>query len=226
MRRALLWAGAGVFAVSLALAACQAPGRAERPPDERRALPTPQTAGERSLEEALAERRSVREFAPRPLTDAEVGQLLWAAQGVNRPGGYRTAPSAGAFYPLELYLVDAAAVWRYNVAEHSLERWGESDRRAALCQAALNQEAVCHAPAVFVFTAVPERTTGKYGQRGLQYIWLEAGHAAQNLLLQAAALGLGAVPIGAFHDDGLLAALATPPDQIALYLIAVGQPRP
>lgn len=187
-------------------------------------LPPPRTEGPLSLEETLLRRRSVRAYTDRPLTREEVAQLLWAAQGITREGRYRTAPSAGALYPLELYVADAEGVGHYMPQEHALERWLEEDRRPQLCKAALSQAAVCHAPAVFVLTAVFARTAQKYGDRATRYVWLEAGHAAQNLLLQAVALGLGAVPIGAFYDDQVHAALNLPEDHVPLYLIPVGEP--
>jgi SagB-type dehydrogenase family enzyme len=179
-----------------------------------------------SLEEALAQRRSVREFDEVPLTLSELGQLLWAAQGVTHERGFRTAPSAGALYPLELYVVTVEGVFRYEAAGHRLVVIGDHDVRPALYKAALSQRPVRAAPAVFVLTAVYERTVTKYGEeRSPRYVHLEAGHAAQNLLLQAVALGLDAVPIGAFHDDEVVAALRVPVDHRPLYLIPVGHPR-
>jgi len=230
VRRSGVWrVGLSLF-LCLSLAACvptptPEPPRAASPAaSSERPLPPPRTEGSLSLEEALKQRRSVRTYADRPLTLEEVGQLLWAAQGVNRPEGYRTAPSAGALYPLEVYLADAEGVWHYRPQGHELELWRPGDRRPALCPAALSQDAVCHAPAVFVITAVFARTAGKYGERAPRYVWLEAGHAAQNLLLQAVALGLGAVPIGAFYDDKVQAALQLPADHEPLYLVPVGKP--
>jgi SagB-type dehydrogenase family enzyme len=189
-------------------------------------LPPPSLDGETSLEESLARRRSVRDFDDTPLTAAELGQLLWAAQGLTNERGLRTAPSAGALYPLELYLVTAEGVFHYEPHGHQLSAVRSDDRRAALYEAALSQEAVLRAPAVFVVTAVYARTEQKYGaERSPRYVHLEAGHAAQNLLLEAVALGLGAVPIGAFHDEQVQEALGLPPDHEPLYLIPAGHPR-
>ena len=188
-------------------------------------LPTPDTAGEMSLEEALAARRSVREFEARPLTEAELGQLLWAAQGTTDGRGYRTAPSAGALYPLEVYVATADGLFHYEVDRHALAVVRRADLRPALHEAALGQAAVGRAPAVFVIAAVYERTAAKYGaERSPRYVHLEAGHAAQNLLLQAVALGLGAVSIGAFDDAGVQQALGLPEEEQPLYLIPVGEP--
>jgi len=178
-------------------------------------LPAPRSDGPVSVEQALAARRSVREFAARSVTLSEVAQLVWAAQGVTEPGtGYRAAPSAGALYPLEVYVVAAgveglaAGVYRYGPGDHSLTRVRDTADTAALARAALSQEAVADAPAVLAIAAVFERTTVKYGERGRQYVHMEAGHAAQNVYLQAAALGLGTVAIGAFDDSAVSALLS------------------
>jgi SagB-type dehydrogenase family enzyme len=159
------------------------------------------------------------------LSREEISQLLWAAQGITDPSGKRTAPSAGALYPLELYVATGDGFHHYRPAEHVLRVVNESDLRPALHGAALQQSAVLDAPAVFVVTAVYSRTEAKYGaQRSPRYVHLEAGHAAQNILLQAVALGLGAVPIGAFYDDQVQAALDLPDEHAPLYLIPVGHP--
>lgn len=188
-------------------------------------LPEPADRGRMSLEEVLRRRRSVRELAATPLVAREIGQLLWAAQGVTSPEGRRTAPSAGALYPLELYLATAAGVDRYEPAPHRLVRVLTGDRRSGLRAAALGQPAVGEAPAVFVIAAVLARTSGKYGARARRYVNLEAGHAAQNLLLQAVALGLAAVPIGAFDDAAVRRVLELPTGEEPLYLIPVGHPK-
>jgi SagB-type dehydrogenase family enzyme len=188
-------------------------------------LPQPALTGELSLEEALVQRRSVRTFQDAPLTHAELGQLLWAAQGITSEHGFRTAPSAGALYPLELYVATAEGVFHYSPQSHYLEVMSAHDVRPALHQAALQQEAIRQAPAVFIVTAIYERTAQKYGAvRSPRYVHLEVGHAAQNLLLEAVALGLGAVPIGAFEDEKIQAILGLPPDHEPLYLIPVGHP--
>ncbi len=188
-------------------------------------LPAPRLKGTLTLEEALARRRSVREFTGDALTLEEIGQLLWAAQGITHPTGKRTAPSAGALYPLEVYVILPESVYHYDPQEHSLRLHLQGDLRPGLYEAALAQEAVLRAPAVFAIAAVYARTAQKYGEeRSPRYVHLEAGHAAQNLLLQAAALDLGAVPIGAFYDEEVRAALALPVDHRPLYLIPVGHP--
>ena len=189
-------------------------------------LPRPARSGVVSLEEALSQRRSARRFAPGPLSERQLSQLLWAAQGTTSSEGYRTAPSAGALYPLEIYVVLPTGFYHYRPDRHRLDRVSAEDLRPALCRAALEQEAIREAETVFVMTAVYERTVLKYGtERSPRYVHLEAGHAAQNLLLEAVALGLGAVPIGAFHDAEVQRVLSLPRNQQPLYLIPVGRPR-
>ena len=187
-------------------------------------LPEPRVVGETSLEETLAARRSVRRFAPTALTWEEIGQLLWAVQGITRDWGARTAPSAGALYPLEVYVATVEGVYRYLPAGHMRAVVSEGDLRQALWEVSLKQDAVQQAPAVFIVAAVYERTSAKYGDRAARYVHLEAGHAAQNLLLEAVALGLGAVPIGAFYDRKVQDVLRLPRDHEPLYLIPVGHP--
>jgi SagB-type dehydrogenase family enzyme len=189
-------------------------------------LPPPNLTGQVSLEETLAQRRSVREYGDTPLTLTEIGQLLWAVQGITHERGFRTAPSAGGLYPLEVYVATADGVFHYDPHGHHLLVMSKDDARPALYEAALQQEAVRQAPAVFVVTAVYERTVKKYGgERSPRYVHLEAGHAAQNLLLEAVALGLGAVPIGAFEDERIQQVLGIPADHKPLYLIPVGHLR-
>lgn len=188
-------------------------------------LPLPKQTSQISVEEAIQRRRSVREFSDVALSDAEHGQLLWAAQGItHRTMGLRAAPSAGALYPLELYLVTKAGVFHYEPRAHELRQTMSTDVRPALFRAALRQESVRDAPSVFVFAGVYKRTARKYGARAERYVHMEVGHAAQNLLLQAVALGLVAVPIGAFQDDDVEQVLALPSTHRPLYLVPVGHP--
>ncbi|MFH1672413.1 MAG: SagB/ThcOx family dehydrogenase [Pseudomonadota bacterium] len=192
-------------------------------------LPEPGYDSKTSVEKALLERRSVRDYKDVPLTLSEVGQLLWAAQGITDRRGFRTAPSAGALYPLELYVVAGNVnnlpdgIYKYRPYGHELMRVVEGDKRIELCNAALGQSPVRDAAAVIVFSAVYERTTGKYGQRGIQYVYMEVGHAAQNICLQTASLNLGTVTIGAFYDDTVKRILNMPEKEEPLYIIAVGR---
>ena len=191
-------------------------------------LPEPVRDGGVAVERALQERRSVRSYRDAPLTMQAVGQLLWAAQGITDPRGYRTAPSAGALYPLEIYLVVgqveglAPGVYHYLPEQHGLAHLLEGDQREALAAAALGQSCVRRGAVSLVFGAVYERTTGRYGQRGRQYVHMEVGHAAQNVYLQAASLGLGTVVVGAFDDGTVAAILRLPRDEAPLYIMPVG----
>ena len=188
------------------------------------ALPPPRLTGEMAVEQAIANRRSVREFTGEALSWSEISQLFWAAQGTTDERGLRTAPSAGALYPLEAYAALPDGAYHYLPRSHAIQLVSERDLREELWEAGLKQDALRQAPAIFVIAAVYERTEAKYGDRAQRYVQMEAGHAAQNLLLQAVVLDLGAVPIGAFHDDQVQASLGLPADHRVLYLIPVGHP--
>lgn len=192
------------------------------------ALPEIRPRGGDTLEAALAARRSVRRFGPAELSLEALGRLLWAAQGVTAADGGRTAPSAGALYPLELFVVAGRVaglppgVYRYAVAEHALVPHLSGDHLRALAQAALDQGAVRDAPAVLVIGAVRARTAAKYGRRATRYVDMEAGHAAQNVCLQATSLGLGSVVVGAFEDAAVSDVLELPDEVAPLALLPVG----
>ncbi len=192
-------------------------------------LPEPRLTGDTSVEEALSTRRSIREYRDEPLTLSDVSQLLWAAQGITDKRGFRTAPSAGALYPLELYLVAGnvtdipAGIYKYSPYKHNLTRIVDGDKRDALSAAALEQECVRRCSAAIVFSAVYERTTGKYGKRGIRYVHIEVGHAAENLHLQAVSLNLGTVAVGAFFDDEVKQIMNLPEDEEPLYIMPVGK---
>jgi SagB-type dehydrogenase family enzyme len=188
-------------------------------------LPTPARRGGLSVEDAIARRRSVRAFAADPLDLGIISQLLWAAQGLTSPEGQRAAPSAGACYPLALFLLCAEGVFRYDPGSHALTKAQAEDVRAALADAALGQHFVAEAPVVLVFAATYERTTSRYGERGRRYVHIDLGHAGQNVHLQAVSLGLASVPVGAFHDDAVARVLQLPRDQKPVYVIPVGLPR-
>jgi SagB-type dehydrogenase family enzyme len=200
----------------------------ESPPTIK--LPEPKTAGSMSLETAIQLRRSVRHFDRTPLSLENAGQLLWAAQGISLGAGLRTAPSAGALYPLEVDLVATRVdglepgVYRYFPKSHSIVRRASGQIGNALGTAALSQSSIVEASAVLVISAVYERTTRKYGQRGIRYVHEEAGHAAQNVCLQAVALQLGTVHIGAFKDDEVSRVLELREDEKPLVLLPVGKP--
>jgi SagB-type dehydrogenase family enzyme len=188
-------------------------------------LPAPDLNGPLSLEQTLDERRSVREYATTPLTMDEIGQLLWAGQGITDDGtGYRTTPSAGARYPLELYAVTATDLMHYIPAGHRVEQRADTTTLAALPDTAFGQDFVGSAPLVVVIAADPARTEQEYGAMAGDLVNLEAGHAAQNVLLQATALGLAAVPVGGFDPAAVARLLVLPPGEAVLYLIPVGRP--
>ena len=185
-------------------------------------LPKPNQDGSVSLEKAIAARRSRRRFLPKPLTLEQIGQLCWAAQGQDSRSGYRTAPSAGATYPLELFVVTEDGLFKYLPAEHALEELTDQDLRGELASAAWGQEFVEAAPLTLVFAAEFSRTTNHYGQRGVRYVYMEAGHAAQNVHLQAEALGLGSVAVGAFDDASVAKVLSLPDYLEPIYMVVVG----
>ncbi len=192
-------------------------------------LPEPRHDGEVSVEHALQMRRSVRSYADDPLDISDISQILWSTQGITSPRGFRTAPSAGALYPLELYLIAGniislpPAIYRYKPKDHSLLRIVSGDRRAELSHAALRQGSIRKAPAVLLFCAVYERTTGKYGQRGVRYVHMEVGHAAQNACMQAIALGLNTVVIGAFRDTEVKKIADLAAEEQPQYFVPIGR---
>ena len=197
-------------------------------PSENVALPEPSVTGSTPLEQLLAHRRSIRGYHTTALELAEIGQLLWAAQGITDLQGLRTAPSAGALYPLELYVVTgrieglAQGVYHYDPRHHQLKKTSDDDRRDALTRAALSQGWIKPAPAVIVFTADYDRTTRKYGKRGKRYVHIEVGHVAQNLFLQSESLGQATVVVGAINDDEVARLLRLPADRQPLLLMPVG----
>jgi len=193
-------------------------------------LPEPRYEGEMSVEEAIARRRSIRYYRDEPLTLDQVSQLLWAAQGITeKKRKFRASPSAGATYPFEIYVVVGnvqglkPGVYHYNPFNHTLELIKEGDYRKELQKAALNQEWVGKAAIDIVLVAFYERTTKYYGERGYQYVHIEAGHIGQNIYLQATALNLGTVAVGAFYDKEVAKVVET--DGTPLYIFPVGVPR-
>ncbi len=196
-------------------------------------LPPPEGKGDVSLEEAIARRRSVRDFTRQPVSRLQLSRLLWAAQGrTGLSGQYRAVPSAGATYPLELFVVCggdvegvADGIYHYETGSHSLALHHGGDVRMELARAALDQEYIYQAPLDIVICALYQRTLRRYGERGARYVHMEAGHAGQNIYLEAAALGLGTVAIGAFHDEAVREALRLEKHYQPLYIMPVGEPR-
>jgi SagB-type dehydrogenase family enzyme len=194
-------------------------------------LPAPRERGECSVEESLARRRSIRRFASTPLALADLGQLLWAAQGVTDDEGRRAAPSAGALYPIELLVVAGvvsglpAGVYRYRPEGHRLDLVVEGDARRRLLPAVPWQSWVADAPVVLAVAGVVSRTAAKYGPRAERYVLLEAGAVTENVYLQAAALGLATVLVGSFDDARLSTALSLADGQLPLGLMPLGAPQ-
>ncbi|MHC1571520.1 MAG: SagB/ThcOx family dehydrogenase [Methanosarcinales archaeon] len=193
-------------------------------------LPEPRYDSHTSVEEALLKRRSVREYKDEPLTLTELSQLLWATQGITDPiRSFRTAPSAGALYPLEEYVAVSnvkgvtKGVYKYKPHEHELVKIKDGNARDELTAAALGQTCVRESAIVIVLSAVYERTTQRYGDRGIRYVQMEAGHAAQNLYLQALSLNLGTVVVGALKDQEVRKILKMPDEEYPLYLMPVGK---
>jgi SagB-type dehydrogenase family enzyme len=210
---------AGVAGIGLA---------ARQPATQRTAalvqLAKPKTEGGMSLTEAFARRRSIRHFTGQDLTLEQISQLCWAAQGVTDTHGHRTAPSAGATYPLRVYVAAPDGVLQYLPERHALERVSPKDMRGGVSRAA-NQEWISQAGAVFLICGDVAITAAKYHARATRYVWQETGHVAQNVLLQAAALGLGATPVGATDDAALAALLDLPKPWQVMYVVPVGVPK-
>ncbi|MFP4521944.1 MAG: SagB/ThcOx family dehydrogenase [Fibrobacterota bacterium] len=173
---------------------------------------------------AIEKRRSKRRFSQKPLSIKEVSTLLYAAQGItNRGLGFRTAPSAGASYPLHIILFDKNGIFSYLPESHSLSTISSEDKRYELSEAALGQRCVADAPVVFLICADYRKITRRYPEKGKFYTHLEAGHSAQNILLQAVSLGIGAVPVGAFSESAVKNLSGIEDELTPLYLIPAGK---
>jgi SagB-type dehydrogenase family enzyme len=197
-------------------------------------LPKPNFESEGSLERAIKDRRTIRSFNTDPLTLKQLSQLLWAAQGITEDRGFkRAAPSGGALYPMDLYAVVAkngveemqAGIYRYEPEDHAVSLLSEGDLRDELARAALGQMWLARAPLNLVVTAEYRRICGKYGERGVRYAMIEAGHAGQNIFLQAEALGLGAGIVGAFYDQDVIRVMKIPRSHEPLLIVPVGYKR-
>lgn len=194
-------------------------------------LPAPATESTMSVEAALHSRRSVRSFQDEEVTLAQLGQLLWAAQGITDAEGHRTAPSAGARYPIELLVVAgtvtglSVGIYRYRPHEHALVPHVDSDRRDALVRSAVQQDWIADAPAIIAIASVDERTRARYRDRTERYVAIEVGLVGENIYLQATALGLGTTMVGAFQDEAVTAVLQLDRSERPLALMPVGRPR-
>jgi len=220
-----------MFCLALSLSACSPSDNSTLPLKDgmKVTLPEPNYDGDVSVEEAILNRRSIRNYINQPLTLQEVSQLLWSAQGITNTYGNRAAPSAGATYPLETYVLVGKVygigkgIYRYNPQQNELIKVLDGQHGAALANAALNQWFIAEAPLDIVITAIYERSTARYGERGIRYVHMEAGHAAENVYLQAFALGLGTVVVGAFNDDGVSKIMALADNEVPLYIMPVGR---
>ena len=188
-------------------------------------LPKPKLKSNFSVEEGILKRRSVRSYSSRELTMDQISQLLWACQGITSAKGFRAAPSAGARYPLEIYLLKKDGVYRYIPEGHQLQRTSTKDLRKDLDRVSGGQRSVGEAPINVVICAVYERVTSRYGQRGIRYTDIEVGHAAENIHLQAVSLGLASCPVGAFDDKSVSKVLNLSDKEKPIYIIPVGYRR-
>ena len=187
-------------------------------------LPAAKTTGTVSLEAALAARRSNRRLAPEALPIATVGQILWAGQGVTSKKGFRTAPSAGARYPLRVYVVLPTGLWSYQAKEHALVQRSPKDLRKDLWKDVFARPWLVDAPLMILIAADYRRTEAKYGKKARRFVHIEVGHAGQNILLQATAMGLHGVGVGAFHPVRVKETLGLPAPQELLYVLVLGNP--
>lgn len=216
----------GLAALVLLFISCTSQSEAGGINMEKIKLPEPEIKSKASLEETIQKRRSVRSYLPKPLNNQQVGQLLWAAQGItDNRSGFRAAPSAGATYPMEIYVAKDDGLYHYLPNGHILEKISSKDLRGPLASACYGQGFVAEASVNIIISAIPERTTESYGHRGIRYIDMEAGHIAQNIHLQAVSLGLASVPVGAFNDSAVKKVLSLPRDCEPVYIIPVGYKR-
>lgn len=201
---------------------------------EKIKLVAPNLKGNVSLEEAVKKRRSRRSFKNKSLTVQQLSQILWSAQGISGSGGFkRTVPSAGALYPIELYVILGektngdypAGIYLYTPKEHTILKTIDGDLRKQLSMAALGQSFIAEAPLVLVIVANYSKTTNTYGKRGVRYVDMEAGHLGQNVHLQAEALGLGTCMVGAFNDENVTKVIGVPKDLVPIYIMPIGYPR-
>ncbi len=225
MKRSLKWL---FFLVSLA-GATHGWGQVEKERVIR--LSEPAYDGKISVERAIKERRTIRDFQPKPLTLDQLSQLLWSAQGItDERNGFRAAPSGGALYPLDVYAVVGegaveglvSGVYHYHPLSHSIQVIRKGDRRKEVASASLWQMWMVRAPVIFVITSEYDRITGKYGNRGMRYAQIEVGHVGQNIFLQSGALGLAAGIVGAFRDGAVAKAIGAPKAHEPLIIMPVG----
>lgn len=213
----------GIILIGFILATPSGYAQQPKAMEKEISLPAPRLKGKISLEEAISQRRSKRRYSQQSLSLEQISQLLWSAQGItDKRGRFRAAPSAGALYPMETYLLNKDGLFHYLPERHKLEQISLKDLRTELARAALGQSFVAQAPVSIVIAAGYEKISSRYGQRGKRYTDIEVGHIAQNIHLQAVALGLGSVPVGAFDDQKVKELLQLPDAEQPLYIIPVG----
>ena len=220
-----------IFLLLLVVTFFKVRGGEKMPGEEKKIkLPEPRYKSTMSVEESILNRRSVRSYSKEPVKLEEISQLLWSAQGItDEKRKFRAAPSAGALYPLETYIVVGnvssleEGIYRYYPFSHEIVRTKEGDFRNSLSLAALGQSCIRNGSVSIIFAGVYDKITGKYGERGIMYTHMEAGHAAQNIYLQAEALGLGTVVVGAFIDDKVKEVVGLKDDETPLYILPVGK---
>lgn len=184
-------------------------------------LPKPHLKGTKSIEECIYNRESVRKYKDKKIEIEKISQILWSAQGLK--GFKRTVPSAGATYPLEIYVtLKDKGFFHYNFKKHILELIIEEDLSKNLARASWDQNFIAEAYMNIIICAIFSRTTQRYGERGVRYVFIEIGHCAQNIHLEAVALGLASVPIGAYEDDRVKEVLNLPKKTEPLYIIPIG----
>ncbi|MGB6873482.1 MAG: SagB/ThcOx family dehydrogenase [Dehalococcoidia bacterium] len=203
-------------------------------------LPSPHLKGKVSLEETILRRRAVRRYRREPLDLSQLSQILWSAQGITGTREFRAAPSAGATYPLEIFVfvgkqgvIDSeakqapeelqAGIYHYEADSHSLSLHKPADLRPDLARATLDQEFIIAAPVDIVICALYHRTSYRYGRRGERYVHMEVGHVGENIHLQAVALGLATVEVGAFHDEEVRKVLGVEEQIKPLYIMPLGK---
>ncbi len=203
-------------------------------------LPSPQFKGKVSLEETILKRRSVRSYRREPIELSQLSQILWSAQGITRTGGFRAAPSAGASYPLEIFVFVGkhaviasqikqapeelqAGIYHYEANSHSLSLYKSADLRPDLARATLDQKFIIEAPVCIIICAIYHKTSYRYGERGERYVHIEVGHVGENIHLQAVALGLATVEVGAFHDEEVRKVLGVEEQIKPLYIMPLGK---
>lgn len=195
-------------------------------------LPPPKLQGNISVEEAINNRRCIRKFKNKELRKEQLSQILWSAYGITDKDKYlKAAPSAGALYPCNIFVVAGRVenikpgIYEYLSKEHTLEKTLDGDKRTYLAAVALGQNFIVEAPLSIVITAEYDRIKTRYGDRGIRYTHIEVGHIGENIFLQAISMGLATVAVGAFYDVKVQEVLNLPKTYLPLYIMPIGYQR-